>query len=58
MEHRDVPIDLGTLAVLRTNWASIQSRLIEKIDAGFGVYEGRSFKADRWAAWLANAGIP
>jgi hypothetical protein len=53
MEWRGVPIDADALAVFRENWQSVQKRLIEQIDKGYGIYDGRTFKADRWAAWLA-----
>jgi hypothetical protein len=58
MEFNGVPIDADTLALLRSRWEQVQGRLIEKIDAGFGVYDGRTFKQERWAAWLASRGIP
>jgi DNA polymerase-1 len=32
--------------------------LIAAIDADYGVYEGRTFKQERFAAWLARNGIP
>ena len=35
-----------------------QSKLIERIDVGYGVFEGRTFKLDRFEAWLARIGIP
>jgi DNA polymerase I len=58
MEWNGVPIDTATLARLRANWDHIQDRLIARIDAGYGVFEGRSFRADRFGAYLARAGIP
>lgn len=58
MEHTGVPIDTATLAKLRTSWADIQHRLIARVDADYGVFDDRTFKADRWAAWLAAQGIP
>jgi DNA polymerase I len=58
MEWLGVPIDTASLATLRRSWESVQDRLIERIDRGYGVFEGRTFKADRWAAWLARHGIP
>jgi hypothetical protein len=58
MEWTGVPIDVETLARLRSHWADIQEALITRIDAGRGVYEGRSFRADRWADYLARRGIP
>jgi hypothetical protein len=58
MEWNGVPIDSGTLARLRTGWEGIQEALIARIDAGRGLYEGRSFRADRFAAYLASRHIP
>jgi DNA polymerase-1 len=58
MECNGVPIDVSTLELLRCNWSKIQDQLIAEIDADYGVYDGRTFKADRFAAWLAQAGIP
>src|SRR5262249_18123849 len=40
------------------HWTDIQDELITKIDANYGVFEGRTFKSDRWAAWLATNNIP
>jgi DNA polymerase I len=58
MERNGVPIDVGTFELLKENWEKIQDQLIAEIDAGYGVFEGRTFKADRFAIWLAKAGIP
>ena len=58
MEHAGVPIDTDMLALFRSHWTSIQDRLIADVDAQYGVYEGRTFKAERFAAWLAREGIP
>jgi hypothetical protein len=58
MEFNGVPIDTDTLDLLRSKWEHVQGRLIEKIDAGFGVYDGNTFKQDRWATWLASREIP
>jgi hypothetical protein len=58
IEYTGVPIDTDALATLRQNWRAIQERLIDAIDADYGVYEGRTFKVDQWAAWLARNGIP
>src|SRR5262249_31570022 len=54
IEWSGVPIDTATLGQLREHWSTIQERLIEVVDADYGVYEGRTFKQDRWAAWLAR----
>jgi hypothetical protein len=58
MERAGTPLDTQALAILRTNWTAIQDRLIERIDAGRGIYVGRTFKAERFAAWLIEQGIP
>src|SRR5262249_25441535 len=44
MEWAGVPIDVATLDRFRSGWPDIQQRLIQKIDAGRGIYEGRTFK--------------
>ena len=58
IEYAGVPVDMEALATLRQNWKPIQRRLVEIVDANFGVYEGHLFQADRWAAWLARNEIP
>jgi hypothetical protein len=39
-------------------WSDIQDRLIAAIDGDYHVFEGRTFKADRFSDWLARGGIP
>jgi hypothetical protein len=58
MEFAGTPIDTNTLALLRENWTRIQDQLIADIDADYGVFDGRTFKADRWEHYLATHGIP
>lgn len=58
MEFTGVPIDTATLALLREYWTTIQDELIQKIDASYGVFDGRVFKAERWEQYLARSGIP
>ena len=58
MEHQGIPIDRPALDRLRAGWPAIKNRLIENIDRSFGVYEGTTFKQDRFAAWLVREGIP
>jgi len=38
MEWTGVPIDTNTLGRMRTHWATIKSRLVERIDAAYGVF--------------------
>jgi DNA polymerase family A len=58
MEWNGPPIDVPALALLRENWERIQNDLIAEIDTAYGVFDGRSFKANRWAAYLARHNIP
>jgi DNA polymerase-1 len=58
MEWNGVPIDVETLALLRENWGRIQDELISEVDAAYGVFDGRTFKANRWSAWLARNDVP
>jgi hypothetical protein len=57
IERNGVPIDTTTLGYLHRYWSDIQDQLITDIDANYGVYEGRTFKADRFAEWLAQNGV-
>ena len=58
IEHAGIPIDTQALAILRNNWENIQDSLIGEIDAGYGVFEGRTFKAARFERWLSLQNIP
>ena len=58
MERNGVPIDCETLGRLKRQWLDIQDALIADIDADYGVFDGRTFKADRFALWLGRSGIP
>jgi DNA polymerase I len=58
MEHNGVPIDTETLQLLRRHWTDIQDALIAEIDADYGVFDGRTFKAERWESYLVTRNIP
>jgi len=58
MEHNGVPIDLCTLTRLRRNWDAIQRRLIDEIDADYGIYENGTFRRVLFEDWLKRHGIP
>jgi DNA polymerase I len=57
MEHTGIPIDVPTLDLLRQHWGTIKLGIIADIDKAFGVYEGTTFKAGLFAAWLNAEGI-
>jgi len=58
MEWRGVPIDGALWGRLCGAWDALRQDLIHEIDKGYGVYDGLTFKRDRFAAWLAREGIP
>ena len=57
MEHVGVPVDVGRLALIRQHWQGIKRELVAAVDKDYGVYEGTTFKAGLFAAWLAGEGI-
>ena len=57
MERSGVPIDVPTLRRLREGWRGLQDALIRSVDRDFGVFEGRTFRPERWEAYLAREGI-
>lgn len=58
VEWNGTPIDVLTLELLRRYWTDIQDDLIGAIDKDYGVFEGRSFRLERWEQWLVAHGIP
>jgi hypothetical protein len=58
MEYAGVPIDTETLDLLKARWPNIQDQLIWEIDSGYHVYDGRTFKMEWFAHYLAHEGIP
>lgn len=52
MEHLGIPLDAALLSQLREHWPAIQEQLIVRVDPNAEVYDGRKFKADRWAEYL------
>ncbi len=57
-QHAGVPIDAALHQRLSHNWEPLKQRLVLEVDAGFGVYDGVTFKVDRFAAWLRANDIP
>jgi ferredoxin len=58
MEWNGIPIDVPTLEHLRKHWPDIQDDLIAEIDKDYGVFDGRTYKTERWARWLSENNIP
>jgi hypothetical protein len=57
MHATGTPIDTQMQLEIATYWDQIQDELIAQIDASYGVYEGRAFKAKNWADYLQKEGI-
>jgi hypothetical protein len=57
MEWAGIPIDVPVLEQLRAHWADMQDALIAAIDADYGVFEGRVFRAAKFTEWLARKGF-
>ncbi len=58
MERVGVPIDTDMLERLRRRWDAIKLDLIAEIDRDYRVFDGATFKADRFERWLGEQGIP
>jgi hypothetical protein len=57
IELHGIPIDIPALTALRENWSHIQDELIRRIDLDYGVYDGRTFKVERFGKYLQNRDI-
>ena len=58
IEHNGVPIDTDMWHRIIAHWEGLQGKLIQVINHQYGVYEGHTFKADRFARYLAVHNIP
>jgi hypothetical protein len=58
MERTGVPIDVQMHRRLMANWDSIKLRLVQTIDAGFGVFGDLNFREQKFGDWLKARGIP
>ncbi len=58
IEFNGIPIDTETFDLLKKHWETIQDELIEKVAGHTGIYDGRSFRSDRFAHWLVEMDIP
>jgi DNA polymerase-1 len=58
IEWTGVPVDVESLELLRARWDNIKSELITEIDADYGVFDGTTFKLERFANYLVREDIP
>ena len=52
VEANGVPLDEERLHLLKENWEDIKLELIRRVDSDYGVYDGFSFKRDRFVEYL------
>jgi hypothetical protein len=57
VEFNGVPIDVEILTALKDRWDDIKDLLIADVDQDYGCYDGRTFKQDRFEAYLERKGI-
>jgi hypothetical protein len=57
IEFNGVPVDEQSLGKLLLHWDRLQDELIASVDRDYGVYDGRTFKANRFAEYLARRKI-
>lgn len=58
IEYNGIPMDVEMFSCLSGRWESIQDELIAAIDARYGIFEGRTFKMDKFSNWLIRNNIP
>lgn len=58
IQRYGIPIDVHTMSLLKLRWENIQDQLITQMDKDYGVYEGRTFKSQRWHEFLIRNDIP
>lgn len=54
MVHNGTPIDTDILSRLNVHWDEIRQAIVTEVDKDYGVYDGLTFKTDRFLSWLAN----
>lgn len=57
MERNGIPIDVPLFSCLKSRWEELKSALIEAVDRDYEVFEGQTFKINRFADWLNRQGI-
>jgi DNA polymerase-1 len=58
MEHRGIPVDVPMFEHLRNRWQNIQAALVAEVDARYGVFDGKTFKREKFAGWLMAHDTP
>jgi hypothetical protein len=58
IEHNGTPIDVPLLESFKQHWPSIQEQLIARINGKYRIWEGKSFREDRFRNLLTTHQIP
>ena len=53
-----IPMDVDSLRRIQDSWDGVQDALIARIDGAYNVFEGQTFKANKFEAYLQRSGIP
>jgi hypothetical protein len=57
MERSGVPVDQTLYRTFVERWPDIRGRLVEEVDRDYGVYDGISFRLNRFEALLKTSGM-
>jgi DNA polymerase I len=58
MEWTGAPIDTETLNRIDQKWEQLKLSMIEPVDKQYGVYDGQTFKSDRFERYVIALNIP
>lgn len=56
-QRAGIPIDTERHSFLTAVWDQIKAELIRAVDGGYGVFQGQTFKGDKFARWVQDQGI-
>ena len=57
MEYTGIPVDQDNFGTLHKHWGTIQDSLIPEIDKAYGVFEGPTFKSEKFREYLTKHSI-
>jgi DNA polymerase I len=57
MERLGVPLNAERLSRIKEGWGSMQRELVASIDSAYGVFDGTTFKTDRFRKYLCAQNI-
>jgi hypothetical protein len=57
MEHNGIPVDQAMLARIDEHREGLQTEMVRVVDGKYGVYDGTSFRVERFGAYLDRKGI-